>query len=110
MDRKFDLREERDRQDLAALLPKIDLCTFTIGAEPFAAALCRVADLLQNPAWLTYQWGVVGPHGSNALSLPTLVELGENLGRLADAKNLACLGPKLLNPTQFYDTMFEIEA
>jgi hypothetical protein len=114
MERKFDLRLQADRQELAAFLPSFDGRTIDIPPTIFVDALRDAAFFLGNPEWLTYQWGTVGPfrQGNNVqgVELRRLVELGLELRDLSRHKNFDALLSQFSNPSQFFDTMFEVRV
>jgi hypothetical protein len=114
MDRKFDLRLQADRDDLASFLPSVDGRTIDIPPAMFVGALKDAADFLGNPEWLTYQWGTVGPYrqGNNVqgVELRRLAELGLELRDLSKHKNFDGLVSQFSNPSQFFDTMFEVRV
>ena len=114
MDRKFDLRLQADREALAAFLPSFDGRTIDIPPTIFVDALKDAANFLGNPEWLTYQWGEVGPYrqGNNlqGVGLRRLVELGLELRDLSRYKNFDALVSQFSNPSQFFDTMFEVRV
>jgi hypothetical protein len=111
MEKRFDLREERDRAELAKFLPSVDGQTIDVPAPVFVAALGFLADCLGGPSWLTYQWGVVGPFSvgmtQHPFGLPRIVQLALELQELSTRDNVPALLTGFANPPQFLDTVFE---
>jgi hypothetical protein len=114
MDRKFDLRLQADREALAASLPSFDGRTINIPPTIFVEALRDVSNFLGNPEWLTYQWGTVGPfsngNSQNPVELSRITELGLELRDLSRHENFDALLAQFANPSQFFDTLFEIRV
>jgi hypothetical protein len=111
MDRKFDLREQHDRAELAEFLPTFDGRTIEVPAPVFVEALSFLSDCLGQPDWLTYQWGMVGPlhdgKTQHPFDLPQIVHLALELKELSTRDNFAALLAGFSNPPQFLDTVFE---
>jgi hypothetical protein len=114
MEKKFDLREPVDRRELASFLPTIDGRTLQLPQSEFLEALGALAAFLENPNWLTYQWGAVGPlvygRAQLPLGLPETVQLGLELRELASRDNFAALLAGFRNPSQFLDTVLEVHT
>lgn len=114
MDRKFDLRLQADREALATFLPSFDGRTINIPPAIFVDALRDASNFLGNPEWLTYQWGTVGPfrygNNQNPVELSRIAELGLELRDLSRHENFDALIAQFANPSQFFDTLFEVRA
>lgn len=67
-----------------------------------------------NPEWLIYQWGTVGPfrYGNNQIpvELSRIAELGLELRDLSGHENFDALIAQFANPSQFFDTLFEVRV
>lgn len=112
MNKKFDLRLQLDREELATFLPSFDGRTIDIPPTIFVDALRDASSFLDNPEWLTYQWGTVGPfrygNNQNPVELRRVVELGFELRDLSRHENFVALLAQFANPSQFFDTLFEV--
>jgi hypothetical protein len=111
MNKRFDLRQQRDREKLASFLPTFDSRTIVVPPCVFVEALQDACVFLGSPDWLVYQWGVVGPFldgkTQHPIELARLVELGLELRDLSHHENFEALLAGFRNPPQFFDTMFE---
>lgn len=114
MEKKFDLRRREDREELGGFLPSFDSRTLEIPPPVFVDALRDVSEFLGHPAWLTYQWGMVGPFhdgsSQHSLELARIVQLGLDLRELSRHENFEALLAGFRNPPQFLDTMFEAQT
>lgn len=111
MEKKFDLRQQQDREELAGFLPSFDSRKLDMPVGVFVEALRDVSAFLGDPDWLTYQWGTVGPFRDGTtqhpLELGRVVQLGLELRDLSQHDNFEALLVGFGNPPQFLDTMFE---
>jgi hypothetical protein len=114
MEQALDLRLNSDRKALARLLPTIDGHNFTLAPRTFIEALEDVATFLRNPEWMVYQWGAFLPIRSTKygfhLLLSDVVNLGVRLRHLSKFRNFDQLLTGFFNPTQFEDSIFEVEV
>lgn len=114
MDKKFDLRKQRDREELTGFLPTVDGRTIKTPPRVFVEALQDLCVFLDQPDWLTYQWGAVGPfrdgRNQHVLGLPRIVQLGLELQELSQRENFGALLDGFRNPPQFMDTVFEVHT
>jgi hypothetical protein len=111
MERRFDLRNPSEREQLAAFLPAFDARVFNIPSDAFIQGLADVAEYLGNPEWLTYQWGILGPlrAGKRLLhvELERIILLGHELRSIAALSGFAEFIRPFSNISQFYDCLFE---
>lgn len=92
----------------------IDNRMINIPCAIFVDALKDASEFLGNPEWLTYQWGIVGPFrdgiNQTPIELSQIAQLGLELRDLSRHENFAALIAQFSNPTQFFDTMFEVRV
>jgi hypothetical protein len=111
MERSFDLREATDREALACYLPMFDGRTYRMSSEAFTQGLSAVATFLNDPEWLIYQSGMLGPIGGEKhayhVDLERIVVLGHELLDLSQCEGFTLLVDGFFNPSQFSDSLFE---
>lgn len=114
MEKRFDLRRQTDAEELAGFLQAFDSRPLDVPASVFVQALADVSTFLEEPDWLVYQFGTVGPFHDGTtqhpLELTRIVQLGLDLRALSQHENFAALLAGFQNPPQFIDTMFEAQT
>jgi hypothetical protein len=114
MEKKFDLRRQSDREELAGFLPSFDSRTIDVPSPVFVDALRDVSAFLGGPDWLTYQWGIVGPFhdqtSQHPLELARIVQLGLDLSEVSGYEDFEAILAGFRNPPQILDTMFEVRT
>jgi hypothetical protein len=110
----FDIRIDKDRISLSALLPEFDGRVFNFSRDDFLAGLAYAALYLGNPDWMVYQWGCfelpTGGRTKLVLGLDQVVALGLQLQRLSRFEKFEVLIAGFHNPPQFEDTCFEVKV
>ncbi|HXA19532.1 MAG TPA: hypothetical protein VN380_21260 [Thermoanaerobaculia bacterium] len=109
MNDAFSIRNAIDRKALAAFLPMIDGRNYAVERDEFTDLLARLATCIPESVSLVYEHGGLNV-ARHHVTLQTMLELAVWLRALSACAGFGGACQSFGNPTQFWDTHFEMRV